>query len=100
MSTVLLGRCELMSTFKDFRLSLDTSDASERLFFERMRTKSTEEKLRMVSKMTAATRALAMSGLKERYPAESAQQLRMRLAELLYGADIARELSKRESRVD
>ena len=84
------GRTQaIMSTYRDFPLSADTSPDVEKQLFELLQKKTPEEKLRMVSKMTATTRALAMTGLRARFPAESEDELELRLVELLYGSELA-----------
>jgi hypothetical protein len=57
--------------------------------------KSPAEKLRMMSQMNATVRSLAMNELRERHPNETELQLEIRLSELLYGADVAREIADR-----
>jgi hypothetical protein len=84
-----------VNNFKDYRLSSDTTPEAEELLFELLSKKSPTEKLRMVCDASATVRTLAMSGLSERYPLETEMQLKIRLAELLYGADVAAEIAKK-----
>jgi hypothetical protein len=84
-----------MSSYKDYRLSLDTTPETEDLIFELLSKKSPAEKLQMVSQMSSAMRTLALSGLRDRYSNESALQLKIRLADLLYGAAIAEGIAER-----
>jgi len=84
-----------MSSYKDYRLSADTSPEAEEVLFALLGKKSSAEKLHMVSQMIATVRTLAMSGLRQRYPNESDLQLKIRLAELLYGADAAEKIAQR-----
>jgi hypothetical protein len=84
-----------MSNYNDFRLSADTTPESEALYFELLSKKTPAEKLRMMSKMNAAVRALAMSGLRNRHPGETELQLKIRLAEILHGSEIAAEIAER-----
>ncbi len=81
-----------MSTYKDYRLSADTTDDAEQRFFELLKKKTPAERLKMVSQMNATVRTLAMSGLRERYPDDSEQLLKHRLAEMLYGAEVADQI--------
>lgn len=84
-----------MNRQKDDTLLRDTSPETEALLIQLLAKKSPAEKLQMVSKMNATVRSLAMSGLRERHPAESDLQLKVRLAELLYGSDIAKIIAER-----
>jgi 3-methyladenine DNA glycosylase AlkC len=81
-----------MSSYKDYRLSADTTEDAEQRFFELLQKKTPAEKLQMVSRMNATVRALSMSGLRERYPDESELLLKRRLAEMLYGAEVAERI--------
>ncbi len=84
-----------MSSYKDYRLSFDTTPEAEDLIFKLLDKRSPAERLQMVSQMNATVRTLAMSGLRERYPHDTDAQLRIRLVELLYGVDIADEFAKK-----
>lgn len=84
-----------MKSYKDYRLSSDTTPEAEELLFELLAKKSPAEKLQMVCQSSATMRTLAMSGLRERYPQDTNFQLKIRLAELLYGADAAKEIAVR-----
>lgn len=46
-------------------------------------------KLEMLAQLNASARLLAMSGLRQRYPAAGEDELRRRLAGLLLGEDLA-----------
>lgn len=52
-------------------------------------------KLHMVAEMNEAVRLLAMSGLRSRYPNANEQELRHRLATLLFGPVVAGRISGR-----
>ncbi len=52
---------------------------------------SSEEKAATVTALTAAVIELALAGVRHRYPDESARAQRLRLADALFGADLARE---------
>ncbi len=84
-----------MTSYKDYPLSADTTQEAEEVIFQLLGKKSSAERLQMVSKMSAAVRTLAMSGLRQRHPAEPDVQLRFRLVELLYGADVAEEVAEK-----
>lgn len=84
-----------MSSYKDYRLSSDTTPEAEVLLFELLGKKSPAEKLQMVGRISATVRTLATSGLRERYPDDSDRQLKIRLVELLYGADVAEKMAER-----
>lgn len=80
-------------SYKDYRMSADTSEESEAVYFKLLSKKAPFEKLQMVSQMNAAVRSLTMNGLRERHPGESELQLKVRLAELLYGQEIAERIT-------
>ncbi len=84
-----------MSSYKDYRLSSDTTPEAERLFFELLGQKSPAERLQMVCQTSSTMRVLTMTGLRQRYPQETDGQLKVRLAELLYGADVAHKIADR-----
>lgn len=84
-----------MKSYKDYRLSSDTMPEAEELLFGLLGKKSPAEKLQMVCQSSATMRTLAMSGLRERYPQDTKPQLKIRLAELLYGAAVASEIAAR-----
>jgi len=84
-----------MGSYKDYPLSADTTPESERLYFELLAKKTPAEKMRMVCQMSATMCTLAMSGLRSRHPTDTEAQLKIRLAELLYGAEIAHEIAER-----
>lgn len=84
-----------MSDFNDYRLSADTSPEAEELYFKLLRKKSSAEKMQMVDQLNKMVRGLAITGLRERHPEDSEQELKVRLAELLYGRDAAEQISTR-----
>ncbi len=69
--------------------SSDTPPEVEAIILERMRQMSGLEKWRMVAELNAAVRAMAMAGLRQRYPRASEAELRRRLAGLLLGEELA-----------
>lgn len=82
-------------SYRDYRLSHDTSQEAEDLIFALLSKKCPSEKLQMVNSMNTTVRMLTMSGLRERYPEDSDLKLRIRLAELFYGEDVAFEIAKK-----
>jgi hypothetical protein len=71
-------------------LSLDTSPEIERLQIEGWRRMSPADKAGLVRALTVATIEMTKAGIRHRHPDESAEQHRMRLAEILLGPDLAR----------
>jgi hypothetical protein len=84
-----------MSYYRDYPLSADTTPEAEAFLFQLLAKKSPAEKLQMVGRMNASVRELAMSGLRERHPQDSELQLKIRLAELLYGKQLADAIAQR-----
>jgi hypothetical protein len=84
-----------VSTYKDYRLSSDTTPEAEQFLFGQLAKKSAAEKLQMVCQMNASVQVLAMTGLRERYPHETDRQLKFRLAELVYGREIVDRVAQR-----
>lgn len=70
-------------------LSQDTDPEIERLQIEGLRQMPAWRKLAMVVSMNRLVRALALAGLRERYPDDSPAQRQRRLADLLLGAELA-----------
>jgi hypothetical protein len=66
-------------------LSLDTSPEIERLQIEGWRRMSPADKAGLVRALTVATIEMTKAGIRHRHPDESAEQHRMRLAEILLG---------------
>ena len=87
-------------SYKDYPISADTTPEAEAVLFDLLAKKTPAEKLQMVSRMNATVRALALSGLRERHPYEDAAQLKIRLAELLYGSAVASELTRKFQRAE
>ena len=79
-------------TTKDGTLSTlwpDTHPDIERLQIERLRQMPTWRKMALMAEMTESVRALALAGLRQRYPTDTPAQRRRRLADLLLGSDLA-----------
>ena len=67
----------------------DTSPTAEQVQLELLRRALVQRKLHMVEQMSLTVRALALSGLRGRYPLAGEAELRRRLANLLLGAELA-----------
>jgi hypothetical protein len=67
----------------------DTSPQAERVLIDLLRRASPARKCRMIVSANLAGRALALAGLRARYPLESPEQLRRRLADLWLGPELA-----------
>jgi hypothetical protein len=73
-------------------LASDTSVEVERLQIERLREMPTWRKVELMCQMGQSVRTLALAGLRQRYPDESPEQRRRRLADLILGPDLARRV--------
>jgi hypothetical protein len=80
---------------KDYQLFSDTTPRAREVLFRMLKKKSPLEKLAMVSQMNATVRSLALSGLRDRHRGDTECQLKVRLAELLYGPRIANGVAER-----
>ena len=70
-------------------LSPDTHPDAERVQIELLRQAPAWRKLHMVAQMNSTLRTLALSGLRQRYPDASPDELRRRLADLWLGPELA-----------
>ena len=70
-------------------LSPDTSQEIERVQIERLRKMPPWRKLELVGDMNQAVRTLALAGLRQRHPHDTAEQRRRRLADLVLGPELA-----------
>ena len=68
----------------------DTSPEAEAVLIGLLRQAPPWRKLYMVEQLNQTVRALALTGLRQRYPEATPQELRRRLADLLLGPDLAR----------
>ena len=68
--------------------SRDTSEKFERFWFDRLRTMEPWQKLEMVARLNRQTQALALTGLRMRYPDATERELRLRLAATRYDREI------------
>jgi len=71
------------------RLFVDTDQATEDELIRRLRELPPWRKLEMVAQMNAAVRQMLMVGLRERYPDDTPEQLRRKLADILLGPELA-----------
>lgn len=67
----------------------DTTPEAERVLIRLLREATPARKLEMVLSANRTARMLAMAGLRERFPADSAAKLRRRLADLWLGPELA-----------
>ncbi len=70
----------------------DTDPEVEALQIELWRQASPTHKMNMLAQLNVSARRLALAGLRARYPQASEAELRRRLAALLLGEDLAREV--------
>jgi hypothetical protein len=70
-------------------LSVDTSPEIEEFQIQRLRQMPPWRKLALVGEMNQTVRTLALVGLRQRYPDDSPDQRRRRLADLLLGPKLA-----------
>lgn len=73
-------------------MHMDTTPEVEAIQFAFYRSAPTWKKLGMMSDLNRSMRTLAMSGLRKRHPNATPEELRYRLAELLYGSEIAEKM--------
>ena len=66
----------------------DTRPEAEAVLIELLRQAPPWRKLRMVGQLSQTVRTLALSGLRQRHPDATPQELRRRLADLLPGPDL------------
>jgi hypothetical protein len=67
----------------------DTRPEAEAVLLELLRQAPPWRKLHMVGQMNQTMRTLALSGLRQRNPQATAQELRRRLADMLLGPELA-----------
>lgn len=75
-----------------YRLFPDTHPEVEERQLELLRRAEPWRKLEMVWQMNAAVRTMLMSGLRSRHPGEGPEILDRRLADLLLGPELARQV--------
>jgi len=74
---------------KKHTLSPDTRPEAEAVLINLLRQAPPWRKLHMVGQLNQTVRTLALSGLRQRHPDATPQELRRRLADLLLGPDLA-----------
>ena len=67
----------------------DTQPAAEAVLIELFRSASPARKMALMLSANRTARELALTGLRERHPTDSAAQLRRRLADLWLGPELA-----------
>jgi len=67
----------------------DTDPETERVLLEMLARAPAWRKLHMVGEMNRTVRELALIGLRRRYPHDTEERLRRRLATMLLGEDLA-----------
>jgi hypothetical protein len=70
----------------------DTTGPSLDRYHELLRAKAPHERLAQAMALSRMVRELAASGIRQRFPAASPDEIRVRLAVRLYGADAARRM--------
>ena len=75
----------------DAPLARDTDPDIERRQVDAWRQMSPAQKLRLVSQLSATVRRLALAGVRQRYPAASAREQFLRLAQVTLGDELARK---------
>lgn len=70
-------------------LSPDTHPEVEAVLIQLLRQAPPWRKLHMVDQLNQTVRTLALSGLRQRHPNATPQELRRHLADLLLGPDLA-----------
>jgi hypothetical protein len=73
-------------------LFTDTRPEAEAVLIELLRQAPGWRKLKMVNQLNASVRTLALSGLRQRYPDANENELRRRLADLLFGPELAEKV--------
>lgn len=67
----------------------DTHPDAERVLVELMRQAPVWRRLEIVAQMNETVRLLILSGLRQRHPEATAEELRRRMADILLGPDLA-----------
>ena len=70
----------------------DTSREAEEVLLELLRQAPAWRKLQLVAQLSDMVRTLALSGLRQRHPGATPEELRRRLAGLLLGAELAEKV--------
>lgn len=83
-----------MKAMKRTATVTDTSPEAKQVLVELLKAAPPWRKLELMDQWNDSLRLLAMSELRRRYPGKSEKELRLLLAERLFGPEIAAELSK------
>jgi hypothetical protein len=87
------GTTKIEYTFQHMTaLYPDTNSEAERVQIELMQRAPAWRKLQMVAQMNETVRTLALSGLRQRHPNASPQELRRLLADLILGEALAEKV--------
>ncbi len=70
----------------------DTDPRQRERYFELLRRMSPAERLRKAADLTQAVRWMAEVGIRQRFPQADETEVRVRLAERLYGREVALRL--------
>jgi hypothetical protein len=70
----------------------DTHPRQQARYIELLRAQSPKDRLLKAGALTEAVRYLAEVGIRERFPHADATEVRVRLAERIYGRDVALRL--------
>lgn len=89
VSQVSAGECY---TSHMSALSSDTHPKMEAMQIELWRQASPTRKMQMVAQLNASARALALMGLRSRFPQAGKAELHRRLADLLLGVELANKV--------
>ncbi len=73
-------------------LFADTDPKAGAVLINLLRQASPARKLAMVGELNRTVHTLALTGLRQRFPAADSAELQRRLADLLLGADLARHV--------
>jgi hypothetical protein len=67
----------------------DTTPRALERYIQLLREQAPHARLEQAAALTRTVRALAIAGIKQRYPAATDQEIRARLAARLYGREVA-----------
>ena len=87
-----MGNCQAtpgLQSGKMTALSSDTMSKTEQLQIDHLRQMPPWRKLALVGEMNRTVRTLALAGLRQRYPHDTPEQRRRRLADLVLGEELA-----------
>lgn len=70
----------------------DTSPTAQARYYELLRSLPVQRRMQAMQGLSRAVRELALAGIRERYPAATESELRVRLTVRLYGRAVAQRL--------